>query len=115
MCKKNLSLSRFYAFVLLLTCSFAARADLPKMEDPSRGKGSGIMATLKNYGYDIVILMSLGVCAVGFLAVANSCISTYSEIQNGKKQWKDLGAMAGVGAILLVIVIWLLTQAGEIL
>ncbi|MCL2891373.1 MULTISPECIES: TIGR03745 family integrating conjugative element membrane protein [Pectobacteriaceae] len=85
------------------------------MEDPSRGKGSGIMDTLKNYGYDIVILLSLGVCAVGFLVVANSCIATYSEIQNGKKQWKDLGAMAGVGAILLVVTIWLLTQASEVL
>lgn len=95
--------------------SVVARADLPTMEDPSRGKGSGIIDTLKNYGYDMVILMSLAICAVGFLVVANSCISTYSEIQNGKKQWKDLGAMAGVGAVLLVITIWLLTQAGEVL
>lgn len=101
------------AFVL--TFSASVYADLPKMEDPSRGKGSGIMQTLKNYGYDIVILLSLGVCAVGFLVVANSCISTYSEIQAGKKQWKDLGAMAGVGAILLVVIIWLLTQAGDVL
>jgi integrating conjugative element membrane protein (TIGR03745 family) len=99
----------------VLTFSLSAHADLPKMEDPTRGKGSGIIDTLKNYGYDMVILMSLAVCAVGFLVVANSCISTYSEIQNGKKQWKDLGAMAGVGAILLVIVIWLLTQAAEVL
>lgn len=95
--------------------SLSVHADLPQMEDPSRGKGSGIIDTLKNYGYDMVILMSLAICAVGFLVVANSCIGTYSEIQNGKKQWKDLGAMAGVGAILLVIIIWLLTQAGEVL
>ncbi|EDS7122115.1 TIGR03745 family integrating conjugative element membrane protein [Salmonella enterica] len=99
----------------VLAFSVSVRADLPTMEDPSRGKGNGIMDTLKNYGYDMVILMSLAICAVGFLVVANSCIGTYSEIQNGKKQWKDLGAMAGVGAILLVIIIWLLTQAGEVL
>ncbi len=99
----------------VLAFSVSVRADLPTMEDPSRGKGSGIMDTLKNYGYDIVILLSLGICAVGFLVVANSCITTYSEIQAGKKQWKDLGAMAGVGAILLVIIIWLLTQAGDVL
>lgn len=108
-----------YVRSLLLTAgtlfSVVARADLPTMEDPSRGKGAGIIDTLKNYGYDMVILMSLAICAVGFLVVANSCISTYSEIQNGKKQWKDLGAMAGVGAVLLVITIWLLTQAGEVL
>ena len=67
----------------------------------TRGQGDGIMETLQNYGYDIVILMTLGICAVGFLVVANNCIATYSEIQGGRKQWKDLGAMAGVGAVLL--------------
>lgn len=91
------------------------RADLPEMEDPSRGQGNGIMQTLQNYGYDIVILMTLGICAIGFLVVANNCIATYSEIQAGRKQWKDLGAMAGVGAVLLVITIWLLNQASDIL
>lgn len=99
----------------VIAFSVTARADLPNMEDPSRGKGNGIMDTLKNYGYDMVILMSLAICAVGFLVVANSCIATYSEIQQGRKAWKDLGAMAGVGAILLVITIWLLTQAGDVL
>lgn len=110
----NLRLKTYYLLSLMMF-SLSAQADLPKMEDPSRGKGSGIMDTLKNYGYDIVVLMSLGVCAVAFLVVANSCISTYSDIQNGKKQWKDLGAMAGIGAILLVVIIWLLTQAGGVL
>ncbi|EAA8406682.1 TIGR03745 family integrating conjugative element membrane protein [Salmonella enterica] len=100
---------------LLWFPALPAYADLPKMEDPSRGQGDGIMETLQNYGYDIVILMTLGVCAVGFLVVANNCIATYSEIQSGRKQWKDLGAMAGVGAVLLVITIWLLNQASDIL
>ncbi|HEA7079293.1 TPA: TIGR03745 family integrating conjugative element membrane protein [Escherichia coli] len=101
--------------LLLWLPALPARADLPEMEDPSRGQGDGIMETLQNYGYDIVILMTLGICAVGFLVVANNCIATYSEIQGGRKQWKDLGAMAGVGAVLLVITIWLLNQASDIL
>jgi integrating conjugative element membrane protein (TIGR03745 family) len=101
--------------LLLWLPALQTHADLPKMEDPSRGQGDGIMPTLQNYGYDIVILMTLGICAVGFLVVANNCIATYSEIQCGRKQWKDLGAMAGVGAILLVITIWLLNQASDIL
>lgn len=101
--------------LLLWLPALPVRADLPKMENPSRGQGDGIMETLQNYGYDIVILMTLGVCAVGFLVVANNCIATYSEIQGGRKQWKDLGAMAGVGAVLLVITIWLLNQASDIL
>lgn len=101
--------------LLLWFPALSTWANLPKMEDPSRGQGDGIMETLQNYGYDIVILMTLGVCAVGFLVVANNCIATYSEIQGGRKQWKDLGAMAGVGAVLLVITIWLLNQASDIL
>ena len=101
--------------VLLWLPALPVRADLPEMEDPSRGQGDGIMETLQNYGYDIVILMTLGVCAVGFLVVANNCIATYSEIQGGRKQWKDVWAMAGVGAVLLMITIWLCNQAADIL
>ncbi|KIS44691.1 TIGR03745 family integrating conjugative element membrane protein [Kosakonia radicincitans] len=101
--------------LLLAFATFEALADLPTMEDPSRGEGQGIMETLQNYGFDIVALLALAICAVGFLVVANNCIATYSEIQNGRKQWKDLGAMAGVGSILLVVIIWLLNQASEVL
>lgn len=101
--------------LLVFLMPVIARADLPTMEDPSRGKGKGIVDTIKNYGYDIVVLLALGVCAVGFLSVANSCITTYGEVQTGKKQWKDLGSFAGVGAVLLVVIIWLLTKASEIL
>lgn len=101
--------------LLLAFATFDALADLPTMEDPSRGEGQGIMETLQNYGFDIVALLALAICAVGFLVVANNCIATYSEIQNGRKQWKDLGAMAGVGSILLVVIIWLLNQASEVL
>lgn len=101
--------------LLLLFAASDAMADLPTMEDPSRGQGQGIMETLRNYGFDIVVLLALAICAVGFLVVANSCIATYSEIQSGRKQWKDLGAMAGVGSMLLVVIIWLLNQASEVL
>jgi len=103
-------------WLLLFTlATFDALADLPTMEDPSRGQGQGIMETLRNYGFDIVVLLALAICAVGFLVVANSCIATYSEIQSGRKQWKDLGAMAAVGSILIVVVIWLLNQASDVL
>src|SRR5690606_26696831 len=42
---------------------------LPTMEDPSRGQGSGIMQTLQNYGYDIVLLVALLVVASMFVGV----------------------------------------------
>ncbi len=45
--------------LLLLFAAFNAFADLPTMEDPSRGQGQGIMETLQNYGFDIVVLLAL--------------------------------------------------------
>ncbi|ECE5988392.1 TIGR03745 family integrating conjugative element membrane protein, partial [Salmonella enterica subsp. salamae] len=43
-------------WLLLLLTAFNAFADLPTMEAPSRGQGKGIMETLQNYGFDIVVL-----------------------------------------------------------
>ena len=51
---------------------------LPTMEDPSRGQGSGILQTLQNYGYDIVLLIALlGAC---------SSLSPESRLRTGLEQ-----------------------------
>ncbi|ERF77327.1 MULTISPECIES: TIGR03745 family integrating conjugative element membrane protein [Gallibacterium] len=90
-------------------------ADLPKMEDPSRGAGKGIMETIKNYGYDAAILAGLAIAAFSFYRVASNVVSIYGEISSGKKNWGDLAMHALVGCILLVVVIWLVTKAADIL
>ena len=43
---------------------------LPTLENPSRGTGSGIMETIRNYGYDIVPLASL----LSTVALVPTCI-----------------------------------------
>jgi integrating conjugative element membrane protein (TIGR03745 family) len=92
-----------------------AYADLPTIEDPSRGAGNGIMETLQNYGFDIVLLVALLVIASMFIGVCYHAYTTYSEIHTGRKTWGEFGLTAAAGAILLVIGIWLLTTATEIL
>ena len=87
-------------------------AQLPTMEDPSRGAGSGIMETLQNYGYDIVMLIALLVVASMFVGV---CYTRYAEIHTGRATWGQFGLTVAVGAILLVVGIWLLTEATGIL
>lgn len=102
---------------VILSSFFAnsALADLPKMEPPSRGEGDGILATIKNYGYDIAILGGLIICAWLFFSVAGAAIETFREVRAGKKTWGDFGMICAVGVALIIIVIWLITKATDIL
>ncbi|MGX3020370.1 MULTISPECIES: TIGR03745 family integrating conjugative element membrane protein [Ursidibacter] len=100
---------------IIFVLSAPAFADLPKMQAPSRGEGSGIMDTIKNHAYDALILGGLLLGAFAFMKVAGSLISEFGEVQAGRKKWGDLGMLALVGAILLVVIIWLVTEASKIL
>lgn len=91
------------------------QAGLPTMEDPSRGTGDGILQTAQNYGYDIVMLVALLVISSMFIGVCYHAYTTYSEIHAGRKTWGNFGLTVAVGALLLVVGIWLLTQATGIL
>ena len=104
--------------IALIAASLSPTAQaqgLPTLEDPSRGTGSGIMETLRNYGYDIVMLIALLVVASMFVGVCYHAYSTYAEIHTGRKTWGQFGLTVAIGAILLVVGIWLLTKATGIL
>ncbi|MCC4595432.1 TIGR03745 family integrating conjugative element membrane protein [Xanthomonas campestris pv. phormiicola] len=103
------------ASALSMLSSFAQAQGLPTLEDPSRGKGSGIMDTLRNYSYDIVMLIALIVIAGMFVGVCYHAYGTYAEIHTGRKTWGQFGLTIAVGAVLLVVGIWLLTEATGIL
>ena len=49
-----------------------------------------------------------------FVVVKNS-LSSYSEVQDGKGTWGQLGLNFGVGVLLLVFIVFLLTEAATIL
>jgi integrating conjugative element membrane protein (TIGR03745 family) len=88
-----------------------AHAALPTLENPSRGTGTGIMQTLQNYGYDIVMLLALLVIASMFVGVCYHAYTRYAEIHIGRSTWGQFGLTVAVGTILLVVGIWLLTEA----
>lgn len=100
---------------LLGLSSGAFAQGLPTLEDPSRGTGGGILSTLQNYGYDIIMLVALIVIACMFVGVCYHAYMVYSEIHTGKKTWGQFGLTIAVGAMLLVLGIWLLTEATGIL
>ncbi|SAK39602.1 TIGR03745 family integrating conjugative element membrane protein [Caballeronia ptereochthonis] len=101
-----------FAFISMPLLAFPG---LPTLEDPSRGAGNGILQTLQNYGYDIVMLVALLIIASMFIGVCYHAYSTYSEIHTGRKTWGQFGLTVAVGALLLVVGIWLLTKATGIL
>jgi integrating conjugative element membrane protein (TIGR03745 family) len=115
----NRCLARFRrtAFVgaLCTPALAAAQGRLPTMEDPSRGTGNGIVQTIQNYGYDMVLLIALLVVAGMFIGVCYHAYTRYSEIHTGRATWGQFGLTIAVGAMLLVIGIWLLTKATTIL
>lgn len=112
---KNILTKISFTFLGLSTFAGNAIAKLPDMGDPSRGKGKGILDTVQNYAYDYVIFGGLILGVIAFFFVAISTFSTYVEIQNGKKKWSDLATTAVIGALLIVIILWLVNQANDIL
>ena len=85
------------------------------MENPTRGAGSGILETLQNYGYDIIMLVALLVVASMFIGICYHAYTRYSEIHSGRATWGQFGLSVAVGAALLVVGIWLLTKATGVL
>lgn len=107
-------LARWSLLNVLLSCSLA-QAGLPEMEAPSRGEGANMIETFKNYMYDSAGLIALVIAVAAFSGVAYYAFSTYAEVQSGKKTWGQFGLTVAVGAVLLVVIIWLLTKAASIL
>ncbi len=95
--------------------SMEAYAALPDPKNPSKKPGKGdYIGLLKGYFFDIFLVLGLVMGAVAFYVVAKNAITVYSEIGEGKKTWGALGAHAIAGVLLLVFVIFLLTDASDI-
>lgn len=93
----------------------SALAELPAIEQPSSGGGTGTYNTFRGYLRDGLTLGALVICAIAFIVVANAAISCFHHVRQGKATWTEFGTFIIIGVILLVVIIWLVTQASSIL
>jgi len=112
---RTIAIAGLAAPAAALLPNIALAQGLPTLEDPSRGTGSGIMDTMRNYSYDMVMLIALLVIASMFVGVCYHAYGRYAEIHTGRSTWGQFGLTVAIGAILLVLGIWLLTRATTIL
>lgn len=109
--------ARFYMFLMLMASSGSVFAQaLPTMAPPSRGVTDGnYVKILQDYSYDILIFAGLLVSAVVFFVVSKNVVGTYSEIGHGKATWGEFSMHAGIGVLLLVLIVFFVTEASTIL
>ncbi|WP_147194307.1 TIGR03745 family integrating conjugative element membrane protein [Pantoea sp. CCBC3-3-1] len=97
-----------------LTCK-PAFADLPQVEPPTSGGGSGLSGQIKGYIQDGLVIGGLVVAAVAFISVAIAALHTFTEVRNERATWTKFGSIIVVGVVLLVTVIWLVGKSADIL
>ncbi|ERM15734.1 integrating conjugative element membrane protein [Pantoea ananatis 15320] len=90
-------------------------ADLPTVETIPGGGGGGTYGTFKNYIKNGLLLLGLVVCAIAFLSVAHNAITSYHGIKAQKNTWGEFLAFVITGIGLILGVIYLCTQAAQIL
>lgn len=104
------------AIAVAALASSSAYAALPTTAPPTRGAPAGnFIQTLQNYAYDIGIFGGLLVATLIFFVVAKNTITTYGLVADGRATMGQLALQATVGALLLVFIIFLMTQAATVL
>lgn len=100
---------------ILIMASPLTHAALPRPDTPTRGQGSGLLQLVQNYFFDGITLAGLVLAAICFFIVAMNAVKKFHEVTDKKATWTDFFTLVGVGAVLLIIVIWLINKAVEIL
>lgn len=101
---------------MLLFAVSNVQAALPDTADPTNAAADGdYIGLIKGYAYDILIVGGLIIGSIAFYAVAKNMVAVYNEIGDGRKTWGDMGMHGLMGVLLLVFVVYLLTEAAGII
>lgn len=105
---KKMVSSLLGSILVIINSAYAA---LPDVQDPSQGRGSGYFDTIRGYIYDGAIVVGLVFCSAALLVVAKNSITEFSNIGDGRGTWTKFGAFVVIGIVLIVAVIWLVSNS----
>ena len=98
-----------------LAASRLAHGGLPEFEAPDGVEEGDYIGIFQAYAVQIASIVGLIIAAVTFFIVGKNMLAKYSEISAGRASWGDLGMHAAVGVVLLVVMVFLMNQASDIL
>ena len=98
-----------------LAASGLAHGGLPEFEAPDGVEEGDYIGIFQAYAVQIASIVGLIIAAVTFFIVGKNMLAKYSEISAGRASWGDLGMHAAVGVVLLVVMVFLMNQASDIL
>lgn len=102
------------AVIASLWVGQVAAQGLPTMDAPTQAGTGGMVSTLQGYLFDFATLIGLLVCTVSFVMVASSGVASFKEARE-RETWGKFAVTVVVGVVLIVAVIWLVTEAAPIL
>ena len=107
------SRTRLLAMALSVPAVASAQG-LPDVDDPSQGGGGGLIQQLQGYLYDFGIVIGLVLCTVAFLMVGSASLASFKEARE-RETWGKFAVTVIIGVVLIVAVVWLATEAADIL
>ncbi|HII0044749.1 TIGR03745 family integrating conjugative element membrane protein [Klebsiella variicola] len=106
----------YWSLVWLCCLTGPALANLPTTQNSSSGtSGSNYIDRFKGYVADGAVLLGLIICVYAFIVVANAITTEFNQVREKQTTWGKFGVLCVVGVVLLVVVIWLLNLAADIL
>ena len=99
----------------LFACANSAWAVLPTPLPPTAAVSGDYIALFQEYWKKGAIVLGLIIGTMGFLSVAGGGIAKFNDFRSGKAELGDLSLYAVVGVIILVLMVYLLSTAADIL
>ena len=118
--RKSMRALREFAPIVLAAMALglaveSAFAVLPTVVTPTGVTSGDYIGVFQTYVKPALLLFGLIICAVAFYVVAGGAIGKFNEYRLGKAELGIVGVYAVTGAVVLIFIIYIVTEASTII